>query len=249
MTDMTSFVFRIQKYSVHDGPGIRTTLFFQGCPLSCLWCHNPESRARARGVPDLAVISSLVGEMEKDQIFYDDSGGGVTFSGGEPLAQPNLLFALADACREREIHTCLDTSGFAPFEVLKAGADRVDLVLYDIKIVDERHHQDCTGKSSRRILNNLKKLSDFGARVHLRFPLIPGMTDSRENVDSVIEFLSVHTLYRKIHLLPFHNTAAGKYRKLGMPYKLDGKGALPAGQVAGIQKKFTDSGFTAVIGG
>src|SRR3989339_1623066 len=141
-------VFKIQRYSVHDGPGIRTTLFFQGCPLSCPWCHNPESQRMPGKIDpeDMDVLAdALMEEIEKDIIFYDDSGGGVTFSGGEPLSRPQLLFRLLNQCREKEIHTCLDTSGYADFETLLIASQKSDLTLYDIKLADEVVHEALLG--------------------------------------------------------------------------------------------------------
>ncbi len=149
------FIFKIQKYSIHDGPGIRTTLFFQGCPLNCHWCHNPESQKNhslksAEQVAKVAV--QLIEEIKKDLIFYDESGGGVTFSGGEPLSQPQLLELLIDGCKKREIHTCIDTSGFGLSDTLIKLAQEVDLILYDIKLIEDADHMKFAGKPVSIIL-------------------------------------------------------------------------------------------------
>ncbi|MCD4677543.1 MAG: radical SAM protein, partial [Desulfobacula sp.] len=200
-------VFKIQKYSIHDGPGIRTTLFFQGCPLSCLWCHNPESQAKplkTKGEDIDKVAADLMEEIEKDLIFYDDSGGGVTFSGGEPLSQPQLLFKLLDLCREKQIHTCLDTSGYCDTKTLLKAAEKSDLILYDIKLADETAHKKHTGKSVALVLNKLKQLSKQRTNIRLRFPLMPGMTDMNENIGGIVALLKENTSYREIHILPFH---------------------------------------------
>jgi pyruvate formate lyase activating enzyme len=269
MTDIAPYIFKIQRYSIHDGPGIRTTLFFQGCPLSCSWCHNPESQAPWRPssqAPGLApsqtstqvlispdkikdLVKTLVWEIKKDNIFFDESNGGVTFSGGEPLSCPELLMPLLDACGRQEIHTCLDTSGFAPFEVLKAAATRADLVLYDIKILDEKAHLNHTGKPVGMILDNLKKLSHLKINLKLRFPLIPTMTDTDENIYRIIEFLIKETRYRDIHILPFHNTGEGKYEILKMENQLKHLSPPTAEHVEIVRQIFVSSGFHAIIGG
>lgn len=250
MADFTPYIYKIQRYALHDGPGIRTTLFFQGCPLSCWWCHNPESQAMGPAfIPEKEIVAALVREIEKDRIFYDESNGGVTFSGGEPLSRPELLIPLADACREKGIHICLDTSGFAPFELLKAAAARVDQVLYDIKILDDQDHQKFTGKPVGPILDNLKKLSALRVTVKLRFPLIPSITDTDENVAGMIGFLTRETQYREIHILPFHATGAGKYERLNLENNLKNINPPPLARVEEVCQAFETGGFKTIIGG
>lgn len=250
MADFSPYIYKIQQYALHDGPGIRTTLFFQGCPLSCWWCHNPESQAMVSApLPGKKLVSALVQEIEKDRIFFDESRGGVTFSGGEPLSRPELLIPLAEACREKGIHTCLDTSGYAPFEVLKAVAEKVDLVLYDIKILDDQDHQKFMGKPVKLILDNLKQLSCTGVKVCLRFPLIPSMTDTQENLARIIEFLTQETPYREIHILPFHATGAGKYERLKMENRLKNINPPTQARVNQVRQAFAAGGFQTTIGG
>lgn len=246
------YVFKIQRYAIHDGPGIRTTLFFQGCPLSCHWCHNPESQAaplnkNGEGMDRLA--ADLMQEIEKDLIFYDDSGGGVTFSGGEPLCQPQLLLNLLGQCREREIHTCVDTSGYADGQILLKAAELSDMILYDVKLTDEAAHREYAGKSPAIVLDNLRRLSAQKADVSLRFPLIPGVTDTRENISSMIVFLTDHTIYRKIHLLPFHRAGHGKYEALNIINHMKETEPPPGERVAKIKERFETRGFTVTIGG
>lgn len=246
---ISDHVFRIQRYAIHDGPGIRTTLFFRGCPLACKWCHNPESQAPgpAGTPPDL--ISLLLDEIEKDRIFYDESGGGVTFSGGEPLGRPDLLMPLARACRERQIHTCLDTSGFAPFDTIAAAAAVCDRVLFDIKILDSRAHQRHTGRPADPVLDNLRRLSETGVDLKLRFPLIPTLTDTDENIDGIIEFLLRETRFRDIHILPFHRTGEGKYDRLNMTNHLTDIPTPDRERVDAVGRQFSAGGFTTIIGG
>lgn len=259
MPDFSPYIFRIQRYSIHDGPGIRTTVFFQGCPLACAWCHNPESQAMpsAQGVDGAAagnpsteaLVRAVMAEVEKDLIFYDDSGGGVTFSGGEPLCQPDLVLALARACREKEIPTCLDTSGAVPWETLDRVCASVDLILYDIKAVDPDLHRKLTGRSSGLILGNLEKLSRANRPVILRYPFIPGCTDSAESQAAVADFLIEKTPYRKIHILPFHHTAEGKYKALGMTDPMAGTAPPRPEAVQEAAQMFRARGFDARIGG
>ncbi|MBU1341968.1 MAG: glycyl-radical enzyme activating protein [Proteobacteria bacterium] len=245
-------VFKIQRYSIHDGPGIRTTLFFQGCPLSCCWCHNPESRempgkVNADDVDN--VVNTLMETIEKDLIFYDDSGGGVTFSGGEPLSQPQLLFKLLDQCRKKEIHTCVDTSGYADAKVVSAVAEKADLILYDIKLIDEKTHKKYTGKSVSLVLENLKQLSKQRAHIKLRFPLIPLMTDTDDNINGIIDFVKENTHYKEIHILPFHKAGEGKYDTLKLNNPMEKINASSKKSVAKAKEQFESRGFSVIIGG
>jgi len=245
-------VYKIQRYSIHDGPGIRTTLFFQGCPLSCRWCHNPESQKMPlpTDIKEIKrVADQLMEEIEKDLIFYDDSGGGVTFSGGEPLSQPQLLFNLLDQCREKEIHTCVDTSGFADAHILLKAAQKADLILYDIKIMDETAHVEFCGKKVSMVLENLKQLSDHTANVRLRFPLVPQITDIDENIGKMIAFLRKDTKFRKIHILPFHKAGEGKYQNLGIKNELSKVLPPSSLRLATVREQFESQGFTVTIGG
>ena len=247
-----SYIFKIQRYSIHDGPGIRTTLFFQGCPLSCPWCHNPESRKmpgkiQAKEIDGL--VSRLMAEIEKDRIFYDDSGGGVTFSGGEPLSRPELLFRLRDQCREREIHTCVDTSGYADAKFLLTVAEKTDLILYDIKLMDATAHEALIGKPVFPVLDNLRLLSDLKAKVCMRFPLIPEMTDTPANINGVVSFLMDRTIFRNIHILPFHKAGEGKYAALELKNPMKDIRPPSPERVANVKEEFESHGFQVTIGG
>jgi pyruvate formate lyase activating enzyme len=255
MPEKSSHIFKIQRYSIHDGPGIRTTIFFQGCPLSCHWCHNPESQAMHQGVlgeneKDLDnIAASLMAQIEKDLIFFDDSGGGVTFSGGEPLCQPVLLFKLLDLCRKKQIHTCVDTSGYAESELLRKTSEKADMIFYDIKLTDNELHKKFTGKEVYLVLNNLKQLSKLNACIKLRFPLIPQMTDTDENIDGIIGFLKKNTIYRDIHILPFHRAGEGKYKKLNMINYIKDIHPPASERVAMVKEQFISKGFHVTIGG
>jgi pyruvate formate lyase activating enzyme len=245
-------VYKIQRYSVHDGPGIRTTLFFQGCPLACPWCHNPESQEMLMDInrQDLGVFAAdLMTEIEKDLVFYDDSGGGVTFSGGEPLCHPSLLSLLLDMCREKEIHTCVDTSGYAGGDVLLKAARKTDLMLFDVKLIDPEIHRTLTGRNGAIVWKNLKQLAVHRIPVRLRFPLIPTLTDTRGNISGIIQFIRTQTDYRDIHILPFHRAAQGKYQALGKENYMRRITPPSREQVADISDQFESRGFRVTIGG
>ncbi len=242
-------IFRIQRYSIHDGPGIRTTLFFQGCPLRCQWCHNPESQAETSATAQVLDVGTTLEKIEQDTIFFDHSRGGVTFSGGEPLAQPQFLLALLEECRTREIHTTVDTSGFAPAGVMEKVAALCDLILFDIKVINDIKHQKHTGVSVIPILKNLALLEKRDVAVRLRLPLVPGITTHDDNVNGIIELLAAKKRLKTIDLLPFHRTGEAKYRCLGMENSMQGVPEPDHGLVQSIKEKFLNNGFSASIGG
>jgi pyruvate formate lyase activating enzyme len=271
---ITGTVFDIRRYSIHDGPGIRTAVFFKGCPLACAWCHNPESQSfslelmfRAKRCiqcndcldvcPNNAVsrrgdgiyvdrsackvsgnctlicpagaleilgrvmsVESVLAEIERDRVFYEQSGGGATFTGGEPLSQPRFLLELLSACRKRGISTVLDTSGYAPWPVLNEIRLLVDVFLCDLKMVDDTRHRQWTGVTNAQILSNLRMLSEAGSRIQVRIPLIPGINDDEENLGATGEFLAALPHVPPVALLPYHNIAEGKYAGLGKVYGL-----------------------------
>lgn len=295
-------IFNIQHFSIHDGPGIRTTVFFKGCPLNCWWCHNPESMesrnqliyremkcircgdciaacpAGALSFDEQGVVRSdalctlcgrcaevcpteameMVGkgatveeimkEIEKDQVFYQESGGGVTFSGGEPLLQPSFLKSLLAACKSKGLHTAVDTSGYAAWETIESILDLVDLFLYDIKHLDEEKHKKYTGVSNRIILENLKKLALVHSHIWIRVPVIPGINDDDDHIREIGAFvrsLNVENLF----LLPYHNIAAHKYSRLGKPYLLDQLQPVPEEKMEELRQKLIPYGIKVKIGG
>jgi pyruvate formate lyase activating enzyme len=267
-------VFDIKRFSIHDGPGIRTTVFFKGCPLHCGWCHNPESQAfgpellirdnrcihcgACQAACDQAAIigdgdalitlperctlcgacvqvcyaeareivgrqmtvAKVMAEVERDLTFYDESGGGVTFSGGEPLIQPKFLLALLQACKAKGLHTALDTCGLAPWETLESIRPYVDLFLYDLKLVDEVKHRQFTGVSNAIILTNLRALSQRRHRIVIRVPFVPGINDDRENILQIGTFAASLPHLEGVDLLPYHAAAVDKYERLNRRYEL-----------------------------
>ena len=259
----SGIIFKIKKYAIHDGPGIRTTIFLKGCPLDCWWCHNPEGKmpnpqvmktdnslgGRSEVVGKKMSVDEVIFEIEKDIIFYDESQGGVTFSGGEPLLQAQFLLAMLKACREKEIHTIVDTSGFAPAEIFVEICNMIDLVLFDLKLMDDEMHRRYTGVSNKTILKNLETLSGFNTPHHIRFPLIPGITDTDENVLSVAEFVRALGSVSRIDILPMHRIADGKYRRLGMQSKMANKQPPFPEEITTIKRQFEDFGFAVIVGG
>ena len=256
-------VFKIKKYALHDGPGIRTTIFFKGCPLACRWCHNPEGidpqpqtilRSTSSGEIEETIgtvmgVDELVARIEKDQLFYDESGGGVTFSGGEPLDQPDFLAALLDACNRREIHTALDTSGHASPAVLEKMLPRLQLVLYDLKIMDAGRHRRYTGVSNERILDNLQRIDRTSIPIRIRVPLIPGVTDGQDNLERIARLAASLTSVEGIDLLPFHRIGSDKYRRLGMENAIGEKKPPTSQQVATARNRLAATGLDVSIGG
>jgi pyruvate formate lyase activating enzyme len=266
----TGEIFDIKKYAIHDGPGIRTTVFFKGCPLSCWWCHNPESlssaphrlhrsercigcrqclsacgsgaiqvfegrlqwsaddcrycRDCALACPAEAVefigrtmtVDQVVDEITSDTLFYDQSAGGVTISGGEPLMQPRFLIQLLDACGEMGLHRTVDTSGHADTQILLEAASRTDLFLYDLKHMDPEKHYRYTGVSNDKILSNLTQLSQQGARIIIRLPVIPGINADDDNIDRTGALAASLDGVTGINILPYHCAADAKYKKLGL---------------------------------
>ncbi len=237
---MNGIVFDIKKFALHDGPGIRTTVFLKGCPLDCWWCHNPES---IRKLPEKIKISSLnsaskiceqeselfgkeysieelFAEINKDRLFYDESGGGVTFSGGEPLIQNEFLTGILSECRTAGINTAVDTSGYAGRKFFSRIYDLTDFFLFDLKILDEELHRRFTGVSNIMILDNLRLLTEKGNKVIIRIPLIPGVTDTEENLSGLSGFLMKLDNIRKIDLLPYNEVAESKYKRFNKPSRL-----------------------------
>jgi pyruvate formate lyase activating enzyme len=256
ISSATGVIFDIKRFAIHDGRGIRTTVFFKGCPLNCHWCHNPESQEKepaatpAKKTIDQTVsVEYVMAEIEKDILFYDESRGGVTFSGGEPLMQPLFLKALLDECKKRDIHAILDTSGYASSHIFNSIIDKVDLFHYDLKLMDIALHQKYTGVPNQQINENLKKLSIKKKNVVIRFPVIPGITDTAVNLKEIAEFISSLKGINEIDLLPYHRTAAEKYRRLKKEYLLDGLNPPTKKKMMDLKASFEARGFKVKIGG
>ena len=251
---MNGRIFSIQRYSIHDGPGIRTTVFMKGCGLRCLWCHNPESQianielmfysdkcvgcgecrrfcekaftascvrcgrcadvclhnARKRCGYDID-LDKLFAKVLSDRDFYEESGGGVTISGGEPLLQAEFVGNLLKMCRDSGIHTAVETAGFVPFESFEKVLPHTDLFLYDIKCINESLHKRLTGVSNVPILENARRLLSLGKDILFRMPVVPGFNDAE--VSAVSEFVG----NGRLQLLAYHDIGASKYAATGRP--------------------------------
>ena len=262
-------IFDIKRFTVHDGPGIRTTIFFKGCPLNCVWCHNPESISpqqesivrrrifdgreieRRETIGKFYSKDELICEIMKDRVFYDEANGGVTFSGGEPLMQHVFLKEAIIACREHGIHVALDTSGFANEKIFKEIASLANLVLFDIKERDEARHIKATGVSRKTIMENLKWLSATNIKTILRAPLIPGYTFNTDYIQSLEQLMaSVESgNIRQIDLLPYHATAAHKYERCGYQNQMGDTKTLEKKDLLPLKYELEKTGWMVTIGG
>lgn len=225
----TPYIFNIQKFSVHDGPGIRTTVFFKGCPLRCQWCHNPESQqANAEAMHSTSgtvlagvqyPLRELVRLLKKDQIFYEQSHGGITLSGGEVMVQDmDYLTELLKALDREGIPVIIDTCGHAPTEYFERVLPYTERFLYDLKLMDSQKHLAYTGVSNDLILKNLKFLSDRGAKIELRMIMVPEVNMSDEDLLSAVSWLKWEKIrLTRITLLPYHDFGRDKYRQLDRP--------------------------------
>ena len=260
-------IFDIKRFAVHDGPGIRTTVFFKGCPLECWWCHNPEGispeiehykeEKELDGVAiekDLVLgrwigLDELMTELEKDRIFMEESGGGVTLSGGEPLMQHEAAFGLLEKCRERSIHTALDTSGLVSQSILRRATELADLILYDLKSLNDDIHRKYTGVSNRKILDNLEIALGGTARVVLRVPLVSGFNDTAEDQERLIDYLQGLENLDQVDILPYHPFGTNKYRRFHKKNRQNGFAAPSAENVASMKAALMHAGFAVNIGG
>lgn len=245
-------LFNIQKFSINDGPGIRTTVFFKGCPLACAWCANPESQNRYAAIAGRMADEAFSGkeytaaevmdEVRKDKPFYDKSGGGMTLSGGEVLQQAEFAAALLTAARAEGIHTALETTGFAPAERFLELAEQADLLLYDFKHYDSRIHQEGTGVPNDIILSNLGLAVSRGLAVIARIPVIPGFNSALADARGMADALRDRGV-STVHLLPFHQMGESKYQRMKVPYRMAGCAQLHADMLADYQDVFLKQGF------
>jgi len=244
-------IFNIQRFSVNDGPGIRTTVFFNGCPLNCSWCHNPECFHEANSPlkADSYSIDEIINILKKDSLFFEESGGGVTFSGGEPLIQKDFLLGLLHACKKIDISTAVDTCGYTRFENFSEISGLVKLFLFDIKIMDEDEHIKYTGVSNGLIIENLKLLSEIHNNIEIRIPLVPGITDTIKNLDSTLQFITSLKNIHKVTLLPYNELAISKYIKLGKEYKPGTLKTQSADTLLNLSRVFSSCGYEVKIRG
>jgi pyruvate formate lyase activating enzyme len=196
-----------------------------------------------------ASVDEVMAEVEKDRVFYEESSGGVTFSGGEPLMQHDFLNELISACQKSRIATALETCGYASWDIIKKVKDKIDLFLYDIKIIDECKHQKYTGVSNALIISNLQKLDSEGKNVIVRFPVIPGITDTEKNVEQVAGFIGRLRAVKEINLLPYNKLGKGKYEKLDRPNRLKDLEPPSNERMRHLSERFKVLGLKVKIGG
>ena len=221
---MKGMVFDIKRGCVKDGPGLRTSVFLKGCPLRCIWCHNPESQSpqaqRAVATGEICGREMSVGEVmrevRRDKVFYSASGGGVTFTGGEPTMQFGFLVELCGAAKAEGIHVAVDTCGFAARECFAALFPCVDLFLYDLKCMDSARHREFTGVSNEQILENLKFLDAAGAKSWIRCPLVPGLNDSDADLAALRDFTRGLKNMETLEICPYHPLGLEKCAKFGL---------------------------------
>lgn len=299
-------ITNIQKFSIHDGDGIRTSVFFKGCPLKCEWCHNPETQRYERemqfdpgkctgcgacvkacnnqalamkdgrpvldkeactlcgrcenycpaGIREIVgreyTVKELVKELMKDQIFYEDSGGGVTLSGGEVMTMDmDYILAVARELKRQDITLTIDTCGYVQYERLQALLPYVNTFLYDVKVMDPELHKKYIGADNKLILENLVRLARDGARIYIRIPTIKEVNGNEKNMRETIAFLKEHDIHpAQVNLLPYHDTGSGKYPKLDMEYKGTDLHALDKEEMKSFVQLFADAGFANTkIGG
>lgn len=249
-------LFNIQKFSINDGPGIRTTVFFKGCPLRCGWCSNPESQNRYAHLSDAMqdakyrgreyAVDEVMAAVRQDAVFYEESGGGMTLSGGEVLQQMEFAVALLDAARAEGIHTAVETTGCAAPERFARFLPHPDLYLFDFKHFDPARHREHTGVDNGAILENLRAVVEAGKPVIARIPVIPrfnaDLADARGMAGALAD-IGVS----EAHLLPFHQFGEKKYETLGVEYAWKGLPQLRAEALGPYRQAFLDAGLACEI--
>lgn len=254
-------VFNVQKFCLHDGPGIRTVVFLKGCPLRCAWCSNPEAQQLApEEMADLNAtepgamttvgtyecVADVVDECLKDRPFYEESGGGVTLSGGEALYQPRFALNLLRQLQRNGIHTALETTAFVSPKMFKQFIPYVDLFLIDVKHHDRASHKKWTGVGNRRIHANIAAAIYRGKDVLVRIPVIPGVNDSLDDAQAFCELF--HRLgVTRVQLLPFHQYGESKYQALGMEYVFDGVPSMHPEDLIDYEAVFLRNGIRAFV--
>jgi len=266
---MKGLIFNVKRYAIHDGPGIRVTFFMKGCPLSCWWCHNPEGISPE---PEEIVNVNRIGErefsrketagrfievkeimeiLEKERVFIEKSNGGVTFSGGEPVMQPEFLIEALTACKNGGYHTTVDTSGHFTDSNLKKVLPVTDLFLFDLKHLDTERHILYTGVSNKLIIKNLHKIVSSGTDIILRVPVIPGINDDEIHLKMLKMFINDIKAdnIKTISLLPYHKSGTAKYRKFNRQNKMEAVSPPSIQRMKELKEYFSDTGIKIKIGG
>lgn len=254
-------IFDIKRFAVHDGPGIRTTIFLKGCPMNCWWCHNPESQnqepeemklnsirvgKKSEIIGKKMTVKEIISEIKKDTVFYKESEGGVTFSGGEPLIQFDFLLALLKSCKTEGLHTIVDTAGCVDYNNFKSINNYVDMYLYDLKLIDDEKHIKFTGQSNQQILNNLKQLSEDKKSIIIRLPIIPTINDSEEELEKIAKFIQELNILR-IDLLNYHTIGEEKYKRLNKINRMENIQPISNDRLIKIKQFLERFGLEVVI--
>lgn len=228
-------IFDIQKFSVHDGPGIRTIIFLKGCALRCRWCCNPESQrfeiekmmqnGKEKTIGQDVTVGEVLKIVQQDLPYYRRSGGGMTLSGGEMLCQSDFAYALLRAAKEASINTAVETTGFASFEKIEPMLPFIDTILMDLKHMDSAKHKEFTTQPNERIKENAQKIAEKAKKLIIRVPVIPTFNDTEEEIGEIAKFAATLQGVREIHLLPYHRFGKDKYDGLGREYLM---GDLPS---------------------
>lgn len=223
-------IFDIQKFSVHDGPGIRTIIFLKGCALRCKWCCNPESQSMeiqtmntpqgAKTIGRDVTVGEIIGDILKDRPYFRRSGGGITLSGGETLLQPEFALALFTAAKENGLTTAIESTGFAKYETIEKLLPYIDVYLMDIKHIDSEKHRSFTSQPNELILENAKKIAQNANKLIIRVPVIPTFNDTVEEIEDIARFTKSLGTVEELHLLPYHKLGEDKYSYLGRNYEL-----------------------------
>ena len=223
-------IFNIQRFSIHDGPGIRTIVFFKGCYMRCAWCCNPESQryeietliegGKEKVVGRDVTVADIMPEILADLPYYRRSGGGVTLSGGEVLAQADFAAELLKACKEAGLHTAIESSANAPYSDIEKLLPYLDLYLMDVKHMDSNKHKEYTGAHNERILENARLIAESGVELIIRTPVIPTFNDSEAEIKAIADFARSLRAVEEYHLLPYHRLGTDKYTGLGRTYTL-----------------------------
>lgn len=252
-------IFDIQKFSVHDGPGIRSIVFLKGCALRCKWCCNPESQSydieqmnmdgKIKTVGRDVTVAEVMDEVLKDFRYFKRSGGGLTLSGGECLLQPDFAAALLEAAKYNGISTAIESTGFAKYEVIERLLPYLDVYLMDIKHINSEKHRLFTGQPNERILENAKMIARNAKRLIIRVPVIPTFNDTVEEITEIAKFAKSLENVTEIHLLPYHNFGTDKYKWLGREYKLPDIKTPSNEKMQELLEAVQSCGLDAQIGG
>ena len=257
--DTKGRIFNIQRFSIHDGRGIRTIVFFKGCYMRCAWCCNPESQeydiqtmienGKEKIVGRDVTVGEIMPELLADETYYRRSGGGITLSGGEILAQPEFAKALLISAKEHGMTTAVETTACLPFDMIAPSLPYLDTVLMDIKHVNSLKHEEYTGMRNELILANAKKIADSGAHLIIRVPTIPGFNDTEEEIRAIAKFARSLRGVNEIHLLPYHRLGYDKYTGLDRDYPMGDVPPPTKEKMEALRLVAEAEGLKAVLGG